>query len=204
MTHPSPTHPPSPSVPGPGRLSQLDILTAIVDQLPPAPAIRRQRSLGPRPPWSRFWEKVDRRHPGGCWIWTASTYRNGYGQFTVLGVPVKAHRWAYQNLVGRVPQGMQLDHLCHTTDPTCSGGDDCTHRRCVNPAHLEPVTPQINAHRGNGMGGINIRKTHCKWGHPFDVANTRIGRDGRRVCRRCHANKCNQYRDARRQLAVAR
>lgn len=47
-----------------------------------------------------------------------------------------------------IPDDLQIDHLCHTDDPGCLGGNDCPHRRCVNPAHLEPVTPQGNSLRG--------------------------------------------------------
>lgn len=173
-------------------MSQLEILTVLLEDMPREPAKRLKRSLGPRPAWHRFWEKVDRL--SDCWIWTASTYANGYGQFTVLGEPIKAHRWAYENLVGPVPVGMQLDHLCHTRDVACTGGNDCKHRRCVNPAHLEPVTARVNSLRGNGRSGVNARKTHCIRNHPFDHANTRITPKGYRVCRRCHAIKTAQSR----------
>lgn len=179
---------------------QLDIFHAILAESSPTPAVRYKRSLGPRPAWSRFWEKVDRTDPSGCWMWTASVYRNGYGQFTVLGVPIKAHRWAYHHLVGRVPEGMRLDHTCHSRDTWCIGGDDCPHRRCVNPAHLEPVTDRENSRRGMGAPGRNFRKTHCDQGHAFDAANTRwrSTRYGRE-CRTCHREKTRAYRAARRQ-----
>lgn len=175
---------------------QTDILTAIVEQMPAAPAKRTKRSLGPRPPWTRFWEKVSRE--GECWIWSASTYDNGYGQFTVLGKPIKAHRWAYQNLVGRIPAGMQLDHLCHTNDKSCLDGKDCPHRRCVNPAHLQPVAGRVNTLRGRGIAGHNARKTHCDTGHPFDAGNTRFTREGHRVCRRCHWISADKQRKLKR------
>lgn len=166
-------------------MSQLNVLTALLEELPREPVKRTKRSLGPRPAWNRFWEKVDRT--GDCWVWSASTYENGYGQFTVLGKAFKAHRWSYENLVGPIPGGMQLDHACHTADATCLGGDGCPHRRCVNPAHLEVVTGLANTLRGNGVTAVNKRKTHCIRNHPFDFANTRITPAGHRSCRRCHA-----------------
>lgn len=173
-------------------MSQLDLLTELAVGISISAPPRVKRSLGPRPAWLRFWEKVDLS--GDCWIWKASTTANGYGQFTVLGTAIKPHRWAYQMLVGAIPPGMQLDHTCHTRSVDCVSDDSCPHRRCVNPAHLEPVTPQENTLRGNGPGGTYSRRTHCGRGHAYDVANTRIGRRGERICRRCHANDTSRRR----------
>ena len=74
----------------------------------------------------RFWRKVDKSR-GSCWLWVAST-RNGYGAFN-LGLDggnrsVLAHRFAWDDLRGPIPEGLVLDHLCGV-------------RRCVNPDHLE-------------------------------------------------------------------
>ncbi len=84
----------------------------------------------------RFWAKVDRSGPGGCWLWTAST-REGYGYFGLgrrdEGM-VDAHRFAYELLVGPIPAGLEIDHLCRV-------------RRCVNPPHLEAVTSAENKRR---------------------------------------------------------
>lgn len=67
-----------------------------------------------------------------------------------------AHRAVYEHLRGPIPVGLELDHLCRNT-------------RCVNPAHLEPVTHRENALRGVGVSAINAAKTHCKYGH--DLTN---------------------------------
>lgn len=121
----------------------------------------------------RFWAKVDKNGPLGCWVWTASTYPSGYGAFGVAPGKVNcAHRFAYELLVGPIPEGLQLDHLCRT-------------RLCVNPVHLEPVTIAENVLRGIGPSATNARKTHCIHGHPFDEANTKIDREGFRHCRAC-------------------
>ena len=72
---------------------------------------------------------------GGCWCWQASRNRKGYGQYSIKGRPVLAHRWAYEQLRGPIPDGMHIDHLCRV-------------RHCVNPEHMEPVTPAENFHRG--------------------------------------------------------
>lgn len=154
--------------------AQLDLLLAMVAEVDPIPATRTKRSLGPRPAWVRFWEKVGNRTPGQCWPWLASTLETGYGQFSVFGKQFKAHRWAYVALRGPVPDGLFLDHLCRN-------------RACVNPDHLEPVTIRENNLRGVGMAPINAAKTECAKGHPYDLLNTRYTPQGWRVCRRCHA-----------------
>lgn len=124
----------------------------------------------------RFWAKVDKGGANGCWLWTAyRDYRN-YGQFalTSSNKRVRAHRYAYEAVVGPIPDGLELDHLCRNPP-------------CVNPAHLEPVTHHENVLRGQTLAAVYARRTHCHAGHPFDEKNTRIARaeGGRRVCREC-------------------
>lgn len=138
--------------------------------------------------WERFWAQVDAS--GVCWEWTGKPDRKGYGRFWVaVGRTISAHRWSWQQLVGPVPARLELDHLCRN-------------RLCVNPDHLEPVTTRTNVIRGGGITAINARKTHCKLGHPFDEANTRLGRDGvGRTCRTCERAKFRRHRAQKRQLA---
>ncbi len=131
-------------------------------------------------PAERFWPKVDKR-PGGCWLWTGAVLRNGYGYFglsCVRSAPksILAHRWAYIDANGEPPEGLVIDHLCRV-------------RTCVNPAHMEPVTQQVNLLRGVGPA---LRRahfaaiTHCVHGHEYTPENTyRNKRDGRRSCKEC-------------------
>lgn len=127
-------------------------------------------------PVGRFWVKVQKTP--GCWLWTAAVSREGYGVFGAERVGgrnrfVHSHRYAYELLVGPIPDGLHLDHLCRVP-------------RCVNPAHLEPVTPRENTLRGIGPSAKNAVKTHCKHGHPFTPENTRIDhRTGNRSCWTC-------------------
>ncbi len=129
----------------------------------------RGRSL-PRPPLERFFEKVFPVE--GHWLWCASTNPGGYGQFNNGETMVIAHRWIYEQLVGPIPDGLDLDHLCRI-------------RTCVNPEHLEAVTRSINLKRGYEARGL---KTHCAQGHPFDDANTFVRSQGGRGCRTCRNN----------------
>ena len=118
-----------------------------------------------------FWAKVDKSDPEGCWLWTGAL-SDGYGSFGIEGHRTKgAHRYAYETLVGPVPSGLQLDHLCRV-------------RNCVNPDHLEPVTQRENLLRSEGAAARNARKTHCENGHPFDDENT-SSTNGKRRCRAC-------------------
>lgn len=103
----------------------------------------------------------------GCWLWQGWT-RRGYGATSDSGRKVSAHRASYEFFVGPIPEGLHLDHLCRVT-------------QCVNPAHLEPVTPAENVRRSPFYTGA---RTACPYGHPYDAENT-IVRPAGRWCRRC-------------------
>lgn len=126
----------------------------------------------------------------GCWQWIAAMKSNGYGVFSMggrAGRDYYAHRLAYEHYIGRIPEGMQIDHLCRN-------------RACVNPTHLEPVTMKENLLRGQGPTGTNARKTHCKYGHPFTAENAYIRPNGTRHCRKC-MNKSATASHRKRRLA---
>ncbi len=111
----------------------------------------------------RFWSKVNRSGPDGCWEWQACLGSGGYGKFPHKSVMILAHRYAYVEARGAIPAGLELDHLCRN-------------RKCVNPDHLEPVTHRVNGDRGFSVPAMNARKTHCKRGHAFDEINTYLAR----------------------------
>lgn len=140
---------------------------------------------------ARFWAKVERRGPDDCWLWTAGL-NNGYG--TIYGgrrSPLRAHRVAYELLVGPIPDGLTLDHLCRN-------------RRCVNPAHLEPVSNRENILRGESFSAEQARRTHCPSGHPLEGDNLRPdqSKQGKRACRLCAAIQQRERRARRREAAL--
>lgn len=110
----------------------------------------------------RIWDRVE-RDESGCWLWTGPVGRGGYSKFTVWDKTVGktltylVHRWMWEHFNGPIPEGLQIDHLCRV-------------RRCVNPLHLEPVTPQENQLRAVPFN----RRTHCKRGHELTTENTRL------------------------------
>lgn len=145
------------------------------------------RGRAAQPPHVRFWRYVDKQD-GGCWLWTASVRPDGYGEFRAHGRLVRPHRFAYEALVGPIPEGMVMDHLCRV-------------RHCVNPAHLEPVTPRENVVRG--VGSTIIRLRVCGNGHEMTAANTYVRPDtGHEVCRRCKANDAYRSRTAAKRAAA--
>jgi hypothetical protein len=93
-------------------------------------------------PEERFWAKVDAN--GVCWEWLAGKLPTGYGSFRVNGKSLYAHRFAWETLMGPIPAGLVLDHLCRNPS-------------CVNPDHLEPVTDKVNINRGVSVIRIKIR-----------------------------------------------
>ena len=122
--------------------------------------------------YQRFWAKVNKTDT--CWLWTAATTK-GYGKINSgggLGKMLLAHRVAYEMLVGPIPEGLQLDHLCRVT-------------LCVNPKHLEPVTNRENVLRGENFIAKKARQTECLRGHPLSGANLYTSPKGHRRCKIC-------------------
>jgi len=130
----------------------------------------RSRRVGdPRLP-ERFWRKVAVDAATGCWLWGAHVDKHGYGDYrsgtATTTYTRHAHRAAYVELVGPIPRGLVIDHLCRV-------------RRCVNPSHMEVVTHQTNILRGVGPAAKNAVKQLCPRGHPLS------SRGANRVCLEC-------------------
>ncbi len=138
---------------------------------------------GPRRPTERerFESKILRR-ASGCWEWAGSHFKEtGYTIFNRksrkdgIWRPTTGHTFSYETYVGQIPSGTNIDHLCRN-------------RGCVNPEHLEAVTPQVNMLRSEAPSAISVRTNKCYRGHDFTPENTYTkNRDGRpkRECREC-------------------
>ncbi len=118
-----------------------------------------------------------------CIEWIGARTSGGYGKFWSQGKCVPAHRWSYRLLVGEIPKGLELDHLCRN-------------RSCVNPLHLEPVTRTENVRRG--VSGIvnaarKLAQTSCPSGHPYAGENLKIV-GGYRRCRECANQHLREWR----------
>lgn len=132
-------------------------------------------------PWPSLEERLLARtvkEPGGCWVWTGKRAGSddAYGVISRDGQFCYVHRAAHELWIGPIPRGFQVDHVA-------SRG--CRSTLCVNPAHLEAVTPQENVARSSGLATVNSNKTHCVNGHKFTPENTRLSHEGHRRCRTC-------------------
>ncbi len=130
-----------------------------------------------RPLEERFWPKVDKAGPDDCWEWQAAKTCDGYGRLTFQRQGHQAHRIAYELLVGEIPEGLQLDHLCRNPS-------------CVNPAHLEPVTCRENVLRGHAYRALIAQ---CFRGHAFTEENTYWAPNGTRQCIECRRFRAKRH-----------
>lgn len=126
---------------------------------------------------------VDRN---GCWLWTGSLDTDGYANSRNDGL---VHRAVYRELIGPIPDGHELDHLCRV-------------RNCVNPEHLEPVTHRENVLRGEGVAAIAARAVECPQGHPYSGRNLVVFADGKRRCRACRLERDKAWKRANRRGSV--
>jgi hypothetical protein len=142
------------------------------------------------PVLDRLLRRLDRSSTEGCWLWVGSKSHGGYGHIRLSGrgSPMAyTHRVMYEAVVGPIPDGLFLDHSCHTAalrSGTCTGGV-CPHRACANPNHLSPVTQRQNLLMGRTGPAANLAKTHCIRGHPFSGPNLILRKSGVRECRTC-------------------
>lgn len=113
----------------------------------------------------------------GCWNWTGSINKDGYGNFSIKHKNIRAHRFSYVYWNGCIQTTLVLNHICRN-------------RKCVNPEHLEQVTVKENINKGRRF---NSEKTHCIHGHEFTEENTYILNEKRdcKICRKLRMVKFN-------------
>lgn len=122
----------------------------------------------------------------GCWLWHLAPDVKGYGKWSLRGRTVFAHRASYAMLVGPIPPGMQVGHVCHDSDLSCPGGV-CEHRLCVNPDHLALQTNEENSRASGRLGGKVLDR--CKRGHPLTDSNVYRWGNGKRRCAACRSER---------------
>jgi len=137
----------------------------------------------------RFWKKVEKGPADSCWIWSGTKTTRGYGQFSIKGTSIRAHRLAYEATLGPIPDGFDLHHRC-------------INKLCVNPAHMGVIPHQEHVKEANSAGGIHGAKTHCPKGHPYSGGNLIITKQGERLCRKCRSEILKRSRNKAKDAAA--
>jgi hypothetical protein len=130
---------------------------------------------------ARILARTEIKDPSGCWIWKGRK-NGGYGRMVSKGKNKYVYRFVYEHVVGKVPEGLELDH------------EVCSNKACINPLHLTPVTHRENVLRGVSPAAQHAKKTHCPQGHEYSGSNLYIMPNGGRVCRTCTREANNKSR----------
>lgn len=131
----------------------------------------------------------------GCLLWAGRVKESGYCQISIGKRKLQVHRVALVASLGRdIAPGLTTGHICHDIAylaGTCSGDPTCTHRRCVNPDHLEEQTRRQNTLAAGSVTAQLSRRTHCPNGHELVEGNLIPANvaQGSRACRTCHRQK---------------
>lgn len=129
-----------------------------------------------------------RNEETGCLIWVRSKNSRNYGLIGVNGRVELVHRMAHEVWVGPIPDGFQVDHVYD---------NGCRSTLCIEPSHLEAVTPLENMRRAP-----RSRKTHCLRDHPLSGSNVRFNKNGHRSCVTCR-DEAHKRETGKRQMERA-
>tara|TARA_R110000851_G_scaffold156925_1_gene299466 strand:+ start:43 stop:492 length:450 start_codon:yes stop_codon:yes gene_type:complete len=130
----------------------------------------------------RFWNKVNKTED--CWEWTSSKTKKGYGEFSYNSATKRAHRLSYEDINGKIPEGLEIHHICNN-------------RICVNPKHLEAVTHLANIQ----ISVLRNKRTHCTKGHELTPDNL-VHRTNRAhtECATCNRDRVGRYQAKKKAL----
>ena len=120
-------------------------------------------------PLTDFYDRIKFNEQTWCWDWQGEITWGKYGRISIRRKRVLVHRFSYELFKGKIPDGLEIDHLCRN-------------RKCCNPQHLEAVTRSTNLSRGHNH---NRDKNHCPQGHPYSGKNMITRKNGSRECRQC-------------------
>jgi hypothetical protein len=128
---------------------------------------------------------------GPCHVYRGKRSVWGYKNVYIQGVAVKVHRYVWELANGPIPTGLVIDHQCRN-------------RACININHLRVVTLKVNSTENceGTVWQIQLAKTHCPKGHPYDAENTHRKKSGSRDCRQCDRDRWPIKAEQRRQRVL--
>ena len=138
---------------------------------------------------TNIWNRCEINPVSGCWIWSGSKNQKGYGMVKIIGKTYLVHTVMFDNFIGGRNSGKQIHH-------------ECKNKACCNPKHLRALTP------------ADHRKIHSeerrefKCGHPFSednfirMKNKMEGRNRVIICKTCHTNSRNRYRESQKGITT--